>query len=142
MPPDAASRSRTARLAPVCAALAVVAHAAAQAGPAETVAAVVGVKAEVPANARTADTLGRERSGSGVVIDAGGLVLTIGYLILEATAVDLYAADGKRVPAEIVGYDHETGLGLVRATRAAGRRSRCRLGHSQARSPSASRCWS
>jgi S1-C subfamily serine protease len=89
---------------------------AAAAGPAETVAAVVGLKTEVPANARTAGTLGRERSGSGVVIDEGGLVLTIGYLILEATAVDLYPADGKRVPAEIVGYDHETGLGLVRAT--------------------------
>ena len=88
----------------------------AQAGPAETVAAIVGVKAEVPANARTADTLGRERSGSGVVIDSGGLILTIGYLILEATAVDLYPADGKRIPAEIVGYDHDTGLGLVRAT--------------------------
>jgi S1-C subfamily serine protease len=86
------------------------------AGPAETVAAVVGVKAEVPANARTAATLGRERSGSGVVIDQGGLVLTIGYLILEASAVDLYPADGKRVPAEIVGYDHDTGLGLVRAS--------------------------
>lgn len=88
----------------------------AAAGPAETVAAVIGLKAEVPANARTAGTLGRERSGSGVVIDEGGLVLTIGYLILEATAVDLYPADGKRIPAEIVGYDHETGLGLVRAT--------------------------
>jgi S1-C subfamily serine protease len=86
------------------------------AGPAETVAAVVGVKAEVPANARTAATLGRERSGSGVVIDEGGLVLTIGYLILEASAVDLHPADGKRVPAEIVGYDHDTGLGLVRAS--------------------------
>ena len=89
---------------------------AAQAGPAETVAAVVGLKAEVPSSARTAATLGRQRSGSGVVIDGNGLVLTVGYLILEASAVDLYPADGKRVPAEIVGYDHETGLGLVRAT--------------------------
>lgn len=99
----------------LCAALAFGAPAA-QAGPAETVAAIVGVKTEVPANARTAGTLGRERSGSGVVIDDGGLVLTIGYLILEATAVDLYPVAGKRVPAEIVGYDHDTGLGLVRAT--------------------------
>ncbi len=87
-----------------------------RAGPEETVAAVVGLKAEVPANARTAGTLGRERSGSGIVIDEGGLVLTIGYLILEASAVDLYPADGKRVPAEIVGYDHDSGLALVRAT--------------------------
>ncbi len=99
----------------LCAVLAVASQAA-RAGPAETVAAVVGLKAEVPATARTAATLGRERSGTGVVIDDGGLVLTIGYLILEASAVDLYPADGQRVPAEIVGYDHDTGLGLVRAT--------------------------
>jgi len=54
----------------------------ARADPRSTVAAVVGLKAEVPASARTADTLGRQRSGTGVVIDGGGLVLTIGYLIL------------------------------------------------------------
>jgi S1-C subfamily serine protease len=88
----------------------------AQAGPRETAAAILGVKAEVPAEARTADSLGRQRSGSGAVIDAGGLVLTIGYLIVEAAAVDLYDGEGKRIPAEVVGYDHETGFGLVRAT--------------------------
>jgi S1-C subfamily serine protease len=70
----------------------------------------------VPAEARTADSLGRQRSGSGAVIDASGLVLTIGYLIVEAAAVDLYDGEGKRIPAEVVGYDHETGFGLVRAT--------------------------
>jgi S1-C subfamily serine protease len=83
--------------------------------PRETVAAVLGLRAEVPAEARTAGTLGRQRSGTGVVIDGSGLVLTIGYLILEASAVDLYDASGRRLPAEIVGYDHETGFGLVRA---------------------------
>ena len=89
---------------------------AASAGPREVLDAVVGVRAEVPAEARTAATLGRERHGSGVVIDADGLVVTIGYLILEASAVDLWDADGRRVPATVVGYDHETGFGLLRAT--------------------------
>ena len=88
----------------------------AEADPRATVAAIVGIKAEVPADARTSDTLGRQRSGTGVVIDSGGLVLTIGYLILEASSVDLYPGDGKRVPADIVAYDHDTGFGLVRAT--------------------------
>ena len=92
--------------------------AGAHAGPREIAAAVVGIKAEVPPEARTADTLGRQRSGTGVVIDSAGLVLTIGYLILEAAAVDVYEADGDRVPAEIVGYDQESGFGLVRASRA------------------------
>ncbi|MGE3739217.1 MAG: trypsin-like peptidase domain-containing protein, partial [Geminicoccaceae bacterium] len=88
----------------------------AQAGPREIAAAVVGLKAEIPPEARTADTLGRRRSGSGVVIDSAGLVVTVGYLILEATAVDLYDSSGKRVPADIVAYDQETGFGLLRAT--------------------------
>jgi len=93
----------------------VAAEAAAQADPRATVAAVVGVHAEVPPEARTAGTLGRERTGTGVVIDGSGLVVTIGYLILEAAAVDLYDESGRRVPAEVVGYDHETGFGLLRA---------------------------
>ena len=85
------------------------------AGPREVIDAVVGVRAEVPADARTADTLGRERSGTGIAIDNAGLVLTVGYIVLEAAAVDLYDAHGKRIPADVVAYDHETGFGLVRA---------------------------
>jgi S1-C subfamily serine protease len=85
------------------------------ADPRAVIEAVVGLRAEVPAEARTSDTLGQERLGSGVVIDGEGLVLTIGYLIVEASAVDLYDAEGTRIPAEVVGYDHDTGLGLVRA---------------------------
>ena len=76
---------------------------------------IVGIQAEIPSDARTAATLGRERQGSGVVIDANGLVLTIGYLVLEASAVDLRTVEGRRVPAEVVGYDHDTGFGLIRA---------------------------
>jgi S1-C subfamily serine protease len=87
----------------------------ARADPRAVVEAVLGLRAEVPAEARTSDTLGTERLGSGVLIDGQGLVLTIGYLILEASAVDLYDAEGTRIPAEVVGYDHDTGLGLVRA---------------------------
>lgn len=105
------------RLLAVLAALAVMLGAAgAEAGPREIAAAVVGVRAEVPPEARTADTLGRVRTGSGVVIDSSGLVLTIGYLILEAAAVDLHDAAGRRIPAEIVAYDHDSGFGLVRAS--------------------------
>lgn len=82
----------------------------------EVLSGIVELSAVVPADARTADTLGTERGGHGIVIDANGLVLTIGYLILEAESVSLTAADGATVPAEIVGYDYGTGLGLVRAT--------------------------
>lgn len=83
--------------------------------PERLVRAVVEIRSEVPATARTSRSLGREREGTGVVIDDSGLVLTIGYVVLEASAVDIYDAEGERHPAEIVAYDHKSGLGLVRA---------------------------
>jgi serine protease Do len=78
--------------------------------------AVVKITASVPSDARTARGLGTKREGSGVVIDSSGLVLTIGYLMLEADRVDIGLADGRTVPATMVAYEHDTGLGLVRAT--------------------------
>jgi len=82
--------------------------------------AVVGIDAQIPGNARTAGTLGTRRQGSGAVITDDGLVLTIGYLILEAINIDLVTSDGRTVPAEFVGYDHDSGFGLVRALRPLG----------------------
>lgn len=76
---------------------------------------VVALHAQVPADARTAVSLGTERQGSGAVIDDGGLIVTIGYLILEAETIAVVDRGGKRAPAEIVAYDHATGFGLVRA---------------------------
>ncbi|MGQ0677775.1 MAG: S1C family serine protease [Rhodospirillales bacterium] len=77
-------------------------------------AAIVKVNAYVRGDSRTAATLGTEREGTGTLIGGDGLIVTIGYLILEADRVEL-TAGGKKVPAEIVGYDHDTGFGLVRA---------------------------
>ncbi len=78
-------------------------------------AAIVGVRAEVPDSARTAASLGTERVGSGVLIDTSGLIVTIGYLILEARTAEIMLADGRRLPAEIVGYENTSGFGLLRA---------------------------
>ncbi len=76
--------------------------------------AVVGVKVKALANARSNDTLGAERTGSGVVISRDGLILTIGYLILEADTVEIVDSSELTVPAAVVAYDHATGFGLVR----------------------------
>ncbi|HMO48463.1 MAG TPA: S1C family serine protease [Rubrivivax sp.] len=76
-------------------------------------AAVVGLRAQAVEDARSAATLGRVRQGSGVVIGNGDLVLTIGYLILEAEQVQLITDDEREVPARLVGYDVATGFGLV-----------------------------
>ena len=78
---------------------------------------VVRLRSTAPVDARSSSTLGRHREGTGVVIDSQGLVLTIGYLILEAETVELSTADGKTFPATVVAYDGVTGLGLLRATR-------------------------
>jgi S1-C subfamily serine protease len=77
--------------------------------------AVLGLQAIVPQDAFTAGTLGTERAGSGVLIRRDGLVLTIGYLITEAETIWLTSADGGAVPGHVIGYDQETGFGLVQA---------------------------
>jgi S1-C subfamily serine protease len=76
--------------------------------------AIVGIRAMVPADAFTAETLGTERTGNGVLI-RDGVVLTIGYLITEAETIWLHLMDGRAVPATVLAYDQETGFGLVQA---------------------------
>ena len=77
--------------------------------------AVVGLRTLVPADAFTAETLGTERLGHGVLIRKDGLVLTIGYLVTEAETVWIKLADGRSVQGHVLGYDQETGFGLVQA---------------------------
>jgi S1-C subfamily serine protease len=74
----------------------------------------VALRSTVPADAFTADTLGTERAGNGVII-RDGIVLTIGYLITEADSIWLHLGDGRVVPGHAMGYDQETGFGLVQA---------------------------
>ncbi|RAI59940.1 S1C family serine protease [Roseicella frigidaeris] len=76
---------------------------------------VVAVKALVPADAFTAQTLGTERTGSGVVIRPDGLIATIGYLVTEAETIWLTTHDGRAIPGHALAHDFETGLGLIQA---------------------------
>src|ERR1700742_3536675 len=75
---------------------------------------VVGLHPIIPPDAFTADTLGVERAGNGVLID-DGLVLTIGCLITEAETVWLHLGDGRVVQGHALGFDSVTGFGLVQA---------------------------
>ena len=75
---------------------------------------VVGLHSIVPPDGFTAETLGVERAGNGVLID-DSLVLTIGYLITEAATVWLHRDDGHVVEGHALGFDQETGFGLVQA---------------------------
>ena len=77
--------------------------------------AIVKVSTRSVPGARSASSLGDEREGSGVVIGDNGLVLTIGYLIVEADDVKITDAKGRTLPGQVIGYDHASGFGLVRA---------------------------
>src|SRR6266849_8252789 len=81
----------------------------------QALASVVGLRAIIPGDAFTAETLGTERAGNGVLIRADGLVLTIGYLVTEAETIWLTLIDGRNVPATVLAYDQATGFGLVQA---------------------------
>ncbi len=76
--------------------------------------AVVMLRAEIPEDAFTAGILGTERAGSGVVI-GDGLVLTIGYLITEATTLWLTTNRGQVIGGHVLAYDQPSGFGLVQA---------------------------
>lgn len=75
--------------------------------------AVVFVRAEVPADGYTAASLGTERGGYGAVIREDGLVLTIGYLINEASQIWLTSNRGAVVEGYRLAYDQATGFGLI-----------------------------
>jgi len=80
------------------------------------ISAVVRVKMKAIAGARSNASLGSARDGAGVVIDDQGHILTIGYIVIEADSIEVTTHDGRTVPATLVGYDHATGFGLLRAT--------------------------
>lgn len=98
------------------------AHATAETSPSigDVLKAIVRIEARIPADARTVGSLGPERDGLGVAIDSDGLVLTVGYLILEAESATVTRHDGKTFPARIVAYDHNTGFGLARTLKPLG----------------------
>ena len=76
---------------------------------------IVKLSIKAIAGARSADTLGAEREGTGVIIDASGLILTVGYLVIEAGSILAMTPDGGVYPATVVGFDHASGFGLLRA---------------------------
>ncbi len=97
--------------------------------PEELLNAVVKVRAAIPEDAATAQILGTEREGNGVVIDDRGHILTIGYLILEAEAIEVHSIKNDPVKARFVAYDYQTGFGIVRAEPALSVKP-IKLGHS------------
>lgn len=78
--------------------------------------AIVSIKARIPEDAMSAGLLGTERAGHGVRIRDDGLIATIGYIVNEAETIWIGSRDGTIVPGVAIGYDFESGFGLVRPT--------------------------
>jgi S1-C subfamily serine protease len=76
---------------------------------------VVRLTAEISEDAFSAQTLGTEREGNAILISKDGLLLTIGYLVVDARSITIKAYGGEMVPAELVGYNHESGLAIIHA---------------------------
>ena len=93
-------------------------------------AAVVGIQVLVPPDRPSAATLGEERAGSATIIDPDGLAVTVGYLVLEATRIEVTLEDGHSTTARIVGHDFESGLALIRLDPAGAPYPAARLGQS------------
>ncbi|HET7766708.1 MAG TPA: S1C family serine protease [Burkholderiales bacterium] len=82
----------------------------------DVLAAVVRIKMTAIPNARSNATLGANREGTGTVIDERGYIVTIGYIVIEADSIEITTQDGRIFTAKLVGYDHASGLGLLRAS--------------------------
>lgn len=76
--------------------------------------AIVRITARAVPGARSSASLGNEREGTGIVIGDDGLILTIGYLIVEADDVNIVDSKGRSFGARVAGYDHATGFGFLR----------------------------
>lgn len=74
---------------------------------------VVKLRTVAAPAARSNATLGAEREGNGVLLSPR-LVLTIGYLIMEADEVEITDHKGRKLPGKVAAFDQQTGFGLVR----------------------------
>lgn len=78
---------------------------------------VVNIQAKVPAEHPSTRILGDERVGSGTVIDASGLILTVNYVVMGAESIYVSFTQGRRVKAELVAQDFDVGLALLKVKR-------------------------
>jgi 2-alkenal reductase len=59
--------------------------------------------------------LGRQSSGSGVIVTPDGYVLTNNHVIEDAVRVSVLLADGTSLPAEVIGADRYADLAVLKA---------------------------
>lgn len=68
----------------------------------------------IPGDHPSVVTLGDERMGSATLVDSEGTLLTVNYVVMGGREIVATLADGRRVPAEIVAQDFESGIAALR----------------------------
>jgi S1-C subfamily serine protease len=77
--------------------------------------ATVSLHSHIPPNhISNAIGLGTDRRGTGTIVSADGLILTVYYMIMGAQRVIVTLGGGEQREARIVGQDYTTGLGLLK----------------------------
>jgi len=80
-----------------------------------TLASVVKITSNVPEDAFSAKTLGTSREGSAISINDSGILLTIGYLVVDSDSIFLHLKNGHTIESTLIAYHHESGLALIQA---------------------------
>lgn len=75
----------------------------------------VSVHSHIPAaHISNAIGLGTDRRGTGTLVSADGLILTVYYMVMGAQRIVVTLLDGEQQEARIIGQDYATGLALIK----------------------------
>jgi S1-C subfamily serine protease len=74
----------------------------------------VGLRVKIPSGHPSAQILGTDRMGSGTLIDATGIVLTVNYVTLGAEAIEVTLLDETRLEGHVVAQDFFSGLAAIK----------------------------
>ena len=74
----------------------------------------MALRSLVPDSAMTAELLGTERNSHAVQISADGLLLTVGYSVIEANEIWLTNRKGQTSEAIILAQDYDSGIALLK----------------------------
>jgi S1-C subfamily serine protease len=76
--------------------------------------ATVSIHSQVPqSHPSVAMGLGPDRRGTGTLVSADGLIVTVNYMVIGAENVMVTFTDGRQAPARILARDFTTSLGLL-----------------------------
>ena len=74
----------------------------------------VGIFASIPQQHHSAMLLGTERMGSGTIVDPAGYILTVNYMVIGATSVQVTLLDNSQYEAEVVAQDFAAGTATLK----------------------------